>query len=129
MHAEINQQIESLQGKIEELDRKHNFDVDLVEEVLSVTRNIYKSYKDAPPNLKKHYLRFFFEKLFVENKLLVNARVSPIFAALQQEQAVIIRANWLPLKNLFLNQELEFDFSLQTIKTVMEEVRLSNLVV
>lgn len=95
MHTNLQSKIEGLQTQIEELDRKHNFDVNLVEEVLSFTRNIYQTYKSAPAFLKKHYLRFFYEKLLVENKRICEAQISPFFAALQQENAVIIRSNWL----------------------------------
>ena len=102
-HAGLQGEIDSFQFKIEEIDKKRNVDVNLVEEVLSLTRNIYQTYKDAPNHLKKHYLRFFFEKIYAKDKRIYEAKVSPFFAALQENNAVIISNNWL--RGLDLNQQ------------------------
>jgi len=72
------------------------FDVNLIEEVLSFTRNIYKTYKLAPKFLKRHYLRFFFEKIYIKNKKISRITPTPIFAILQENQEVIITNNQLP---------------------------------
>ena len=102
-HAELQREIDTLNNQIEEVDRKHNFDVSLIGEVLGLTRNIYRTYKEASPELKRHYLRFFFEKIYAENKRICEVKVSPFFAALQENRAVIIRDKWL--RGLDSNQQ------------------------
>jgi len=90
LHAKIQDKIYKINGRIEELEEKANIDTNLIEEVLSFTRNIYKTYKQAPNFLKRHYLRFFFEKLYVKNCKVTKIEPTPIFAILRENQEVII---------------------------------------
>jgi len=96
MHTRIRDKIDKLTNQIQELENKSNIDINLIEEVLSFTKNIYKTYKQAPKFLKRHYLRFFFEKIFVKNKKISEIQPTPIFLILQENQGVIIRNNQLP---------------------------------
>lgn len=98
-HMELQAQINALDTQVAELDQKRQFDVNFLEEVLSFTRNIYRTYKEAPPFLKRHYLRFFFERFLVKDKKIVKVAISPLFATLQKEQMVILRSNLLPGKD------------------------------
>ncbi|MBI2600474.1 recombinase family protein [Candidatus Daviesbacteria bacterium] len=91
-HTEIHDKILNLEAQIQETDAQSQIDIDLIDEVLAFTRNIYQTYKDAPTYLKRHYLRFFYEKLIVRNKEVVEAVPTPIFLSLQANQAVIITA-------------------------------------
>lgn len=95
MHTKIQDKIYKLNERIHELESKRDIDINLIEEVLSFTKNIYKTYKEAPPFLKRHYLRFFFEKIFVENKKISKIQPTPIFAILQENHQVIIRKHQL----------------------------------
>ena len=70
-------------------------DINLIEEVLAFTRDIYKTYREVPLFLKRHYLRFFFEKIMVKNGKIFETKPTPIFAVLLDNQQVIIRANQL----------------------------------
>ncbi|MBU0998542.1 recombinase zinc beta ribbon domain-containing protein, partial [Patescibacteria group bacterium] len=90
LHAKIQDKIYKINDRIEELEEKANIDTNLIEEVLSFTRNIYKTYKQAPNFLKRHYLRFFFEKLYVKNCKVTKIEPTPIFAILRENQEVII---------------------------------------
>jgi len=96
MHTRIQSKINKLNDQIQEIENKGNIDINLIEEVLSFTKNIYKTYKHAPKFLKRHYLRFFFEKIFVENKKISKIQPTPIFLILQENQEVIITNNQLP---------------------------------
>ncbi len=96
IHVKIQDKIYKINERIEDLELKVNIDMNLIEEVLAFTRNIYKTYFSAPPFLKRHYLRFFFDKIFVKNGKVVRTEPTPIFALLQANQAVIIADNQLP---------------------------------
>ena len=89
-HAEINDKITNLNNLIQEIENNANLDIGLIEEVLAFTRNIHATYLQAPQFLKRHYLRFFFEKIFVENKKIAKVVYTPIFSVLQANHAVII---------------------------------------
>ncbi len=95
-HEEIKLKIQSTDEHLQELEASCNIDMDLIEEVLAFSRNIYKTFVDAPPFLKRHYMRFFYERFEVKNKTIINAVPTPIFLVLQANHAVIFRASGLP---------------------------------
>ncbi len=99
MHTRVQDKIYKLNERMGDLESKGNIDINLVEEVLSFTKNIYKTYKEAPKFLKRHYLRFFFEKIFVKNKKISEIQPTPIFQILRENHQVIIRNNQLPGKD------------------------------
>ncbi len=55
-------QIGQFENQIDELEAQRQIDVDIIDEVLALSRNIYQTYMEAPKFLKLHYIRFFFEK-------------------------------------------------------------------
>lgn len=91
LHTEFNDKISNLNDLIQEIENNANMDVDLIEEVLAFTRNIHDTYVRAPQFLKRHYLRFFFEKLWVKDRKVVKVVYTPIFSVLQENHAVIIK--------------------------------------
>lgn len=94
-HAEISQQIDNLQTQLDEAEEKSNLDMPLVDEVLSLTRSIYNTYKNAPEPLKRHYMRFFYEGITVNNKAIKEAKSTPIFDALLCANMVRLRETQL----------------------------------
>jgi len=124
-HNEIQDQIYNLDVQIQDLDRKSRIDINLIEEVLSFTRNIYRTYKEAPLFLKRHYLRFFFEKIMVKNRRISKTIPTPLFATLLENQQVIISKHQLPLKDLFCNQKIEFGVSSNDLKIAFENLGLN----
>lgn len=90
IHVKLQDEIDSLNGQIIDLEEKRKMDINLIDEVLALTRNVYQTYLDAPKPLKRHYLRFFFEKLIVDNKKLTYARLTPVYRVLTREQKVIL---------------------------------------
>src|SRR5258708_470388 len=90
LHADFNDKITNLNNLIQEIENNANVDIDLIEEVLAFTRNIHATYLQAPQFLKRHYLRFFFEKLVVKDRMIVKIVYTPIFSVLQENHAVII---------------------------------------
>lgn len=81
-HTEVVQQIDNLQTQIDEVEVESKLDRPLIDEVLNLTRNIYSTYKSAPDPLKRHYLRFFYDSLTINNKAIKEAKPTPIFDAL-----------------------------------------------
>ncbi len=110
---------------IQEIENNANIDINLIEEVLAFTRNIHATYLQAPKYLKRHYLRFFFEKLIVKDKKIEKIVYTPIFSVLQANHAVIIKNFELPLKDLFINRELEFDYTLDDFKILYSNLNLN----
>ena len=95
-HNELQRQIMNLNDQLIELENKGKIDINLIEEVLAFTRNIHQAYTEAPKFLKRHYLRFFFEKIVVKNKKIYKVVPTPIFKLLKNRHEIIIRNSWLP---------------------------------
>lgn len=96
MHGEIQVEIDDVDVEVTKLKSSRKFDFDLLEEVLALTRNIPKTYKEAPHFLKRKYLNFFFDKIEVNDKKIVNTAYSPLITELINQQTVILRKDWLP---------------------------------
>jgi len=94
-HAELQERIKNMDMSILDIEEKCNLDIELIEEVLAFTRNIYKTFMGAPPFMKRHYLRFFYEKLVIQKQKIIDAKPTPIFLALQVNHGVIIRRDQL----------------------------------
>lgn len=94
-HSEIQLRIEGLDNQMQDIDNKNKVDMNVIEEVLAFTRNIHQAYTDAPSFLKRHYLRFFYERLIVKNRQIVDVVPTPIMATLRDNYLVIIKTNWL----------------------------------
>ncbi len=90
-HNELQEQILNLDNQMLEFDNKGKIDIDLIEEVLAFARNIHQAYIEAPTFLKRHYLRFFFEKIVVKDKKIHKVVPTPIFKILKNRYEIIIR--------------------------------------
>lgn len=106
-HFQIQQSLSNLEEEIIEMENKRKIDIDLIEEVLSFSRNIYLTYVEAPPFLKRHYLRFFYEKVYVKDKYITEVKYTPIFQTLIDAQQVILRNEMLPIQEI----DISFDFA------------------
>ncbi|MCA9730921.1 MAG: recombinase family protein [Deferribacteres bacterium] len=109
MHSKLNAELEQIQNKLFDLDAQRQIDIDVIEGVLKLTRNIYKAYKDAPYDLKRQYLGLFWEKFLIQDKEIVEAIPTKYVAALLEKKQVIIRGvkSTLPLDNITLENLLE----------------------
>jgi len=95
-HTELQNQILHTEQQLQDVDDRCRIDVNLINETLAFTRDIYATYKDAPPFMKRHYLRFFYEKVMVKNKEIFETIPTPIFATLRDNQQVILKTSMFP---------------------------------
>ncbi len=94
-HAEITQQLDNLQAQTDNIEEEGKLDMPLVEQTLSLVKDIYQTYKNAPDPLKRHYLRFFYEAFTVDTKVISEAKPTPIFEALKTANSVRLLATQL----------------------------------
>lgn len=104
--AEVEQKITDIEGQIAELESKAKLDYKMIDEVLSLTTNIYQTYTEAPDFLKRHYLKLFFERIYVKDRKIWKVAENPIFSVLR-EQAVIISGNMLPNRDSNPNTDIQ----------------------
>jgi len=70
-------------------DLKINYTITADEE------KIARTYKEADINAKRAYLNFFFEKILVENKKVVNTQYQPVIDVLNKAKLGILTTNGL----------------------------------
>jgi hypothetical protein len=63
---------------------------------LELTISIAKSYAGADIDHKRTYLHFFFQKIWVKDRKIVEVEYTPALQVLQDTHSVILSANWLP---------------------------------
>jgi site-specific DNA recombinase len=104
LRTKFKADLDSIQNQIDEISSQKEFDIDVITEVIKLSRDIYKVYKTVPYELKRGYLGLFWEKFLVQDKKIVAAVPTKLIAALQQGQKVRLSPNWLPspLLNLTL---------------------------
>lgn len=95
----INSKIESdlldIQKELTELNKIRTIDVKIVEEVISLTKDIITTYKEANTNAKRAYLSFFFKKILIENKKVVDTQYQPVIDVLNKAKLGILTTNGL----------------------------------
>jgi len=69
-HDEIELKMQNVDSQLKDIEDGCRIDMNLIEEILAFTRNIYQTYISAPTFLKRHYMRFFYERFEVKNKLI-----------------------------------------------------------
>jgi len=94
----------------------------MIDEVLTLTRNIYQTYLDVPDYLKRHYLRFFFEGIYIKDKRIARVVEAPLFSTLRRQEKVIIRSNWLPTSQFTL-YKIFTKKSVAKVKTQLETLK------
>lgn len=96
MRTKLNEQLAGIQTQIDDLDHRKELDIDTVQEVLKLSRNVAKAYKEAPYELKRQYLALFWDVLYVQDRRIVRAVPTELISSLQREKKVRIRIDWQP---------------------------------
>src|SRR3989338_8651548 len=95
-HADLQSRIDNLQAQITNTEQEEKIDVPLIEKTLLLTKDVYQTYKEANDTIKRHYLRFFYERFVVKNKEIVEEKPTPVFDSLQRAFSVRLRTFQLP---------------------------------
>lgn len=94
MRTELDGDLLQIDDELTTLEEQKGLDIDVAQEVLSLTKDIYKAYKQAPFNLKRQYLALFWEKFEAKDGVILREHLSPLFAELvQAEEAFYKNAN------------------------------------
>lgn len=89
-------QLETIHRSLADLDDVRQVDTDTLQQILRFARDIPAAYGEAPLELKRSYLSFFFTHFTVQNRRIVKANPTEFFAALQRAGSVRTKPNWLP---------------------------------
>lgn len=98
--AEIKAELGQLQGQLNELNEERDTDIEIFTRFMELTDDLYRTYTDAEPHLKKHLLSLFFETITLKDRKILKADYTGIITALFKNRAIIISDNWLPILDI-----------------------------
>lgn len=78
----INSELSVIDEELVSLEATREVDVDVAQEILLLTKDIYAAYKQASHELKRHYLSFFWDKFDVSDGVILKSCSSPFFTEL-----------------------------------------------
>lgn len=102
-HALIEEEIFQVSQEMAKLKDDRTANIKVFEQFLFMSKDIYKSYQEADFELKKQYLRIFWERLELKDGRIEKAVPTKIFQALLNQNSfslnskVRISSNWLPV--------------------------------
>ena len=102
-HQDLNVQIQNLENDIATIENQRGFDVDVIEEVLKLTNNIYEVYCNAGFEAKRHYLAIFFERFDIKDKKVAKVTYTPLFKKLLNSRKVRVSRDWLRREDSILH--------------------------
>ena len=92
----LRKDLDSIHDQMQELESKRDLDIDILRDVLLLSRNIYEAYQKAPDELKRLYLGFFWERFVVKDKKIIKTKPSEFMQILLRENKMRkIRSDWL----------------------------------
>ena len=71
-----------IEDELTSLEDQREMNIDTTQEVLLLTRDVYKAYTKASFNLKRQYLGFFWERFDVAEGVILRSVPSPLFQEL-----------------------------------------------
>lgn len=84
----VNDKLDSdmlaIQKELAEAEKIRTVDTSVITDVLELTRNIAKSYAKADIDHKRAYLHFFFQKIWVKDKKIVEVEFTPALQVLNE---------------------------------------------
>jgi hypothetical protein len=94
IYTRINEELSVTMSDLSSIQNDHTDKVKILNDLLSLSENIYTSYIRADSILKRKYLRMFFEGIYDDNKEIVQVEYNPVIAQLTKILEVRITNNW-----------------------------------
>ena len=90
VHGKIEADITIIYQQIADIEKDRQVDVRFIEEIFALARDIYGTYLASTNQLKRGYIKLFFEHLYVSNKRIAKVTYNPLFATLLKEQKMMM---------------------------------------
>ncbi len=87
--AEIKPQLVEITGKLAKLAVKRDDNAEVFEQLMFLTKGIYKAYCNASPKRKRAYINLFFEKIVVQDKTIIEAVPTKLFHTTAKQDIVL----------------------------------------
>lgn len=94
----LRNQIENIEDEILKIEQSRNVQIDVIQQVLALIKNIGQSYETAPVELKRVYLSLFWERFEVSERKVVNAQPTRIVKALVAAGSLALNKRQKPVQ-------------------------------
>ncbi|GAB4286026.1 MAG: hypothetical protein Kow0081_4050 [Candidatus Dojkabacteria bacterium] len=117
IYERLKVDLEKEQVKLAQLQSGHDKLVNILNELLGLTENIYETYTSAPDEIKRQYLNLFIDRVEEDNKKIVSVRFTPIVEQLVEINRVRISDNWRRRQDSNLRSLSGYSFSRRALST------------
>ena len=87
----IKREISTLEERIHDLNNRQEVKLDIAKEILSFASDIHVTYKNSPPNIKRHILSLFWNKFEVQEGVIIKSVPSMLFQHLIELQQMYLK--------------------------------------
>jgi len=128
LRNKFKEELSRIQCQMRELESQREYDIDVIQEIIKLARNIYRGYKTAPYELRRQYLGLFWDKFLVQNKKIVKAIPTKLIDVLSKNRKVIIdpKRGPSPPDIITLLKDYDYLISLREKLAVIENIRKIN---
>ncbi|OGM59098.1 hypothetical protein A3A75_05565 [Candidatus Woesebacteria bacterium RIFCSPLOWO2_01_FULL_39_10] len=96
LNTNIDKDFTDIQKELIKINKIRTIDIDVIDEVLALTKDIANTYKTSDTNTKRAYLNFFFNRILIEDKRIVKIEYQPVIEVLNQVKLGILDEVELP---------------------------------
>lgn len=90
IYIRLKEDLAVAQQDLFKLSDNHHKTIKVLDEVLALVENLYETYKTAPNDIKRTYLRMFIDKVLIDDKKIVEVKLTPIAQKLLEIEQVRI---------------------------------------
>lgn len=94
----VRKQMSDVEDQLLEVRKSRNIQVDVIQQILKLIRNIGDTYSEASPELKRLYLGLFWKRFEVSEREIVNAIPSKIVKALVLSGSIVLDKRQKPVQ-------------------------------
>ena len=93
---EIETRIKDLEEQLVKINDNRQFNIRFIMLIADFCENIYQAYCQAPQEMQKRYIKFFFNKIYLEDRKIVNVEYTQNLLTLIKNKQVLLSSFWLP---------------------------------
>lgn len=88
---EISIELENIDNRIINLEKERGLNIDIAQQVLSLTNNLYETFCKADQNLQRQLISFFWERFEIADGVIIKSVPSLLFAEILRLEQVVYK--------------------------------------
>ncbi|MBD3362319.1 hypothetical protein GF362_01210, partial [Candidatus Dojkabacteria bacterium] len=94
IYGRLTKELADTMKEFERIQSDHTDSVKMLNEILTLSENIYSTYQKAKPTYKRKYLKMFFEKIVVDRREIIDIKFNSVIEDLIKIREVRISDQW-----------------------------------